>query len=47
MPTSNETLVQDIQSLVRFLVTGHATSLAAIYTPPSEVKEVWNGIDNL
>jgi hypothetical protein len=47
MPTSNKTLVQNMQSLVTFLVTVHAASLAAIYMPPSEVKEFQNGIDNL
>jgi hypothetical protein len=38
MPISNKTLVEDIQSLVTLLVTVHAASLTAIYTPPWEVK---------
>ena len=47
MPVSNKTLVQDIQSLVTFLVTVDAASLTVIYTPPSEVKECQNATDKL
>lgn len=47
MSVSNKTLVQDIQSLVTFLVTVHAASLIVIYIPPSEVKEFQNGADNM